>query len=424
MFFYWRCPIFKFFIIVIEQALGFSLILSILFSSFRLQSTLKQRLAIIISLALGGVLSIYSSIIRSIPNYINRTRFAFWCMLPVVASLVLLGILSLFEKKLKTKHFSLYETLNATFVGLYTTSTIFYYLPLLITGTSKFVNYGESPISTLVLFRVIGYALGLIVVFLTSLTVKKTLSLLSKLELCIVTSLSLSIFGITQVAIIFLRLYSLKLLPSILFPLITFVINHSNLFVYIILIFIATMPILLWRKNIKITEKYNNKAELRKLKATKRNARRWAKSSLFFLVISFLSLSVLRYYVGKEVPLSPPENYVIENGMAIIPLEELEDDRLHRYQYISENKISMRFIAIKKSEGAYGIGLDACDICGPSGYFERNGDVICKLCDVVMNKATIGFPGGCNPVPLPYILHDGKIKIKVEDLEKESYRFK
>ena len=424
MSFYWRCPIFKFFIIVIEQALGFSLILSILFSSFRLQSTLKQRLAIIISLALGGVLSIYSSIIRSIPNYINRTRFAFWCMLPVVASLVLLGILSLFEKKLKTKHFSLYETLNATFVGLYTTSTIFYYLPLLITGTSKFVNYGESPISTLVLFRVIGYALGLIVVFLTSLTVKNTLSLLSKLELRIVTSLSLSIFGITQVAIIFLRLYSLKLLPSILFPLITFVINHSNLFVYIILIFIATMPILLWRKNIKITEKYNNKAELINLNATKINARRWAKSSLFFLIISFLSLSVLRYYVGKEVPLSPPENYVIENGMAIIPLEELEDDRLHRYQYISEDKISMRFIAIKKSEGAYGIGLDACDICGPSGYFERNGDVICKLCDVVMNKATIGFPGGCNPVPLPYILHDGKIKIKVEDLEKESYRFK
>ena len=424
MSFYWRCPIFKFFIIVIEQALGFSLILSILFSSFRLQSTLKQRLAIIISLALGGVLSIYSSIIRSIPNYINRTRFAFWCMLPVVASLILLGISSLFEKKLKIKHISLYETLNASFVGLYTISTIFYYLPLLITGTSKFVNYGESPISTLVLFRVIGYALGLIVVFLTSLTVKKTLSLLSKLELCIVTSLSLSIFGITQVAIIFLRLYSLKLLPSMLFPLITFVINHSNLFVYIIILFIATMPILLWRKNIKITEKYNNKAELRKLKATKRNARRWAKSSLFFLIISFLSLSVLRYYVGKEVPLSPPENYVIENGMAIIPLEELEDDKLHRYQYISENKISMRFIAIKKSEGAYGIGLDACDICGPSGYFERNGDVICKLCDVVMNKATIGFPGGCNPVPLPYILHDGKIKIKVEDLEKESYRFK
>ena len=380
----------------------------------------------LVSLTLGVVLSVYSSIIRSIPNYINRTNFAFWCMLPVVISLLLLGVLSLFEKRLKANHISFYETFNAIFVGLYTTSTIFYYLPLLITGTSKFVNYGESPISTLVLFRVIGYALGLLVVFLTSLTVTKTLSLLSKLELHIVVALSLSIFGITQVSIIFLRLYFFKILPSnaLLFSSITFVVNHSNLFIYIVLLFIATMPILLWRKNIKITEQYNNKAELRKLKAIKRNARRWAKASLFFLLISFLSLSVLRYHIGKEVPLSPPENYVIENGMAIIPLEELEDDKLHRYKYITEDKIAMRFIAIKKSEGAYGIGLDACDICGPSGYFERNGDVICKLCDVVMNKATIGFPGGCNPVPLPYILHDGKIKIKLEDLEKESYRFK
>ena len=404
--------------------MGFSLILSILFSSFRLESILKKRLTIVISLVLGGILSVCSSIIRSIPNYINRTRFAFWCMLPLVTSLLLLGILSLFEKKLKARNVYFYETLNAVFVGLYTTSTIFYYLPLLITGTSKFVNYGESPISTLVLFRLIGYVLGLIVVFLTSLTVAKTLSLLSKLELRIVVALSLSIFGITQLAVIFLRLYSLKVLPSMLFPSITFVINHSNLFIYIILLFIATMPILLWKKNVKITEKYNNKAELRKLKATKRNARRWAMASLFFILIVFLSLSVLRYHIGKEIPLSPPENYVIENGMAIIPLEELEDDKLHRYQYISEDKISMRFIAIKKSEGSYGIGLDACDICGPSGYFERNGEVIFKLCDVVMNKATIGFPGGCNPVPLPYILHDGKIKIKVEDLERESHRFK
>lgn len=345
-------------------------------------------------------------------------------MLPVVIALLLLAILSLFEKKIKLKSVNLYENLSALFVGLYTSSTIFYYLPLLITGTSKFVNYGESPISTLVLFRVIGYTLGLLVVFLTSLTVAKTLSLLSRIELRIVVALSLSIFGITQVAVVFLRLYSLKILPSVLFPSITFVINHGNLFIYVVLLFIATMPILLWRKNIKITEKYNNKAEFRKLKAIKRNARRWAKASLFFILISFLSLSVLRYHVGKEIPLSPPENYVIENGMAVIPLEELEDDKLHRYQYISEDKISMRFIAIKKSEGAYGIGLDACDICGPSGYFERNGEVICKLCDVVMNKATIGFPGGCNPVPLPYILHDGKIKIKLEDLERESYRFK
>lgn len=36
------------------------------------------------------------------------------------------------------------------------------------------------------------------------------------------------------------------------------------------------------------------------------------------------------------------------------------------------------------------------------GYYERNDDVVCKRCDVVMNKSTIGFKGGCNPVPFEY----------------------
>ena len=183
-------------------------------------------------------------------------------------------------------------------------------------------------------------------------------------------------------------------------------------------------PIILWRKNRTITETYHNNAELRKLKAQKRNARRWAKFSLVLLIGSVLSLSVLRHYVDREVPLSPPENYTIADGMAMIPISELEDDKLHRYAYTSEQGIEVRFIAIKKSEGSYGVGLDACDICGPTGYFERNGEVICKLCDVVMNKGTIGFPGGCNPVPVAYIIHDEKIKIKIADLEAEAHRFK
>ena len=68
--------------------------------------------------------------------------------------------------------------------------------------------------------------------------------------------------------------------------------------------------------------------------------------------------------------------------------------------------------------------MDACEICGPSGYFERKDDVVCKLCDVVMNRGTIGFKGGCNPIPFPYRVHDEKIKIDPRDLDKDSYIFK
>lgn len=347
-------------------------------------------------------------------------------MVPVAISLVFFLILLFLKDQHKQKRPRLYENLFGAAVFLYTASTIFYYLPVIIMLARTLVNYGESAVSTIVLFRLIGYVLGLACMLLSALAVYKTLIKLSALELKVSVAGALSIFGITQIVVILQRLYSLGIIPrnDLIFAFIAGVVNHGNFFTFAIIFFIMLPPIVLWKKNRSITEVYHNNAELRKLKAGKRNARRWAKCSLALLIGSVLSLSVLRHYVDREVPLSPPENYTIADGMAIIPIAELEDDKLHRYAYISEQGLEVRFIAIKKSEGSYGIGLDACDICGPTGYFERNGEVVCKLCDVVMNKGTIGFPGGCNPVPIAYIVHDGKIKIKIADLEAEAHRFK
>jgi uncharacterized membrane protein len=46
------------------------------------------------------------------------------------------------------------------------------------------------------------------------------------------------------------------------------------------------------------------------------------------------------------------------------------------------------------------------------------------LCDVVMNKNTIGFKGGCNPVPLAYTISGGAMTVQCEDLDNERGRFK
>ena len=347
-------------------------------------------------------------------------------MVPVTISLIFFLILLFLKDQHKQKKPRLYENLFGAAVFLYTASTIFYYLPVIIMLARTLVNYGESAVSTIVLFRLIGYVLGFVCMLLSALAVYKTLIKLSAMELKVSVAGALSIFGITQIVVILQRLYSLGIIPrnDLIFAFIAGVVNHGTFFTFAIILFIMLPPIILWKKNRSITEVYHNNAELRKLKAGKRNARRWAQCSLVLLAGAVLSLSVLRHYVDREVPLSPPENYTIAEGMAIIPIAELEDDKLHRYAYTSEQGIEVRFIAIKKSEGSYGVGLDACDICGPTGYFERNGEVICKLCDVVMNKGTIGFPGGCNPVPIAYIIHDGNIKIKTADLEAEAHRFK
>ena len=92
--------------------------------------------------------------------------------------------------------------------------------------------------------------------------------------------------------------------------------------------------------------------------------------------------------------------------------------------YKASDGTDVRYIVIRKSETGYGVGLDACDVCGASGYYQRKDQVVCILCDVVMNISTIGVPGGCNRVPLKHSIKDGGIAIETSTLEAEKRRFK
>lgn len=67
---------------------------------------------------------------------------------------------------------------------------------------------------------------------------------------------------------------------------------------------------------------------------------------------------------------------------------------------------------------------NACDVCGNAGYYERDDQVICKRCDVVMNKSTIGFKGGCNPIPLSYVVENGQMIFSLEDLNNAEKEFR
>jgi uncharacterized membrane protein len=137
----------------------------------------------------------------------------------------------------------------------------------------------------------------------------------------------------------------------------------------------------------------------------------------------------LTYGVAQtnQVPvLSPPESYALSSDRttATIKFSQLADGHLHRFEYKAKDGTVMRFIIIKKNGGAYGVGLDACDNCGDAGYYEKDGKIICKRCDVAINLATIGFAGGCNPIPFPYQAGHGSITIQTADLDALSAHFK
>ena len=53
-----------------------------------------------------------------------------------------------------------------------------------------------------------------------------------------------------------------------------------------------------------------------------------------------------------------------------------------------------------------------------------HGKIMGKKCEVAINLATIGFKGGCNPIPFPYKTGHGKITIQTTDLDALSAHFR
>lgn len=204
-----------------------------------------------------------------------------------------------------------------------------------------------------------------------------------------------------------------------------FVSNHPEAFVYIIILIALAIPVIMWAKSFKVNEPYDNPAQHRKIRAKWRSRRRWASAVMVCSLLSVLNLTAVKAYTEKGAELSPVEDCEIRDGNVYVSLDKVGDGHLHRFAYYTDSKVEIRFIVIKKPNSqAYGVGLDACDICGKTGYYEKNDQVVCNRCDVVMNVNTIGFKGGCNPIPFDYKVEKGNIVIAVSTLAEFENKFK
>jgi uncharacterized membrane protein len=291
---------------------------------------------------------------------------------------------------------------------------------------TEFLLAGESVFSTDFLFKSVGYLAGLLIVFLAASALFRSRKGIPDRLLRILTAVCLAINIADQFSTVVQFLLARRIIPMSkgVFEFVKITVNYDNWFLYLILLITLPLPFLLWVINAKPRGTPENPAQYRKRKSTARRLRRYSALILACYVLSVLSLTVVKAYDEREVTLSPAEPMNIEDARITIPTENIDDGHLHRFAYISSEGIEVRFIVIKKNETAYGVGLDACDICGATGYYERDDDVICKLCDVVMNKSTIGFKGGCNPVPLAYEIAGGSMVVQTQDLENEQWRFK
>ncbi|MDR2460756.1 MAG: DUF2318 domain-containing protein [Deltaproteobacteria bacterium] len=221
-------------------------------------------------------------------------------------------------------------------------------------------------------------------------------------------------------------MYVRGMLPRISWvpKLVIFFMAHANFFVFYQALLWGTAAVIVIFLGLIIKPSGDNPAVVRK---SRYGLRLMVRSGIFFVLsiaLVIVTVTYLRYYQSRGPEISEPDRVEATDGAIFLPLEEVSDGNLHRYSFKTEGGTIVRFIVVKKTASAYGVGLDACDICGETGYYQRGDEIICKLCDVVMNKSTIGFPGGCNPVPLDFKIEGGGVKIDPANLEAEAHRFR
>ena len=301
----------------------------------------------------------------------------------------------------------------------------FYPLPNYLLHPTDFVLSDQSMFSTDFLYRALGYAAATLLVALLSISFYQVLARFSRRTLALMAVLVLAVAAIGWLGTLVQFMLARRILPFSppLFAFVKFTVNHADVLVYAMLTITLVPALVLFARNLREHGYYHNPAEHRKLLASAMHSRRWSSMAAVLFVIAVLDLSVVQSYANQGFTLSPVEEHRLEEGLVHIPLEQVSDQHLHRFAHLTEDGTQIRWIIIKKQGAAFGVGFDACEICGPTGYYERNGQVVCMLCDVVMNINTIGYKGGCNPIPLPYSIDQGEIVIDLEDILAEKKRF-
>jgi uncharacterized membrane protein len=115
------------------------------------------------------------------------------------------------------------------------------------------------------------------------------------------------------------------------------------------------------------------------------------------------------------------------SDQVLIPLEKV-GTQAKFYEFESGGK-TVRFFAVKASDGSIKTAFDACDVCFNSkkGYRQEGKDMLCNNCGNRYPIDGLGTenkrPGGCWPGYLPSRIEGSNLVIEKSDLAAGVSRF-
>jgi high-affinity iron transporter len=161
-------------------------------------------------------------------------------------------------------------------------------------------------------------------------------------------------------------------------------------------------------------------ADVRKAVWSARREKMWMNAVVATSFL-FIFLSTAEFiYAKSSTALSPTTDVTLVGSQVTLPTAAINDDKLHRFGvHIDDgngHSPEVRFLLYKKPDGTVVSVADACNICGPVGFYIGSQGITCKMCASPLNAASMGQPGGCNPIPLKSTGANGEITIAAADL--------
>ena len=302
--------------------------------------------------------------------------------------------------------------------------TMYYGMEIWLIPVTTVLNV-NNPFSAEMLIRMLGFAAGLFIAVVGSWLIYHAAKSLNDKRLYTVFLIQVAALLIQQIIYLVQILMARGILPArYLIKVMAPVIDHQDWFIFIVFIVVFAVPAALFSQKCPARPAGCNPAQYRKIVADDIHKKRWGKASVGALIVMIILSSVGSAYANKKEELVPAVSVTAKDQMVSIDINKVNDGHLHRFAYRTKKGTQVRFIVVLKGGSAYGVGLDCCEICGPTGYIEREGQIVCKLCDVVMNKQTIGLPGGCNPIPVKYGVGNGQIRIEQKELDAAAKYFR
>jgi high-affinity iron transporter len=192
---------------------------------------------------------------------------------------------------------------------------------------------------------------------------------------------------------------------------------RNELFFFVVILGAAALVVLReWFSGKRPAEDASlNPAERRMREWEFRRQRRWSFAAAILCVLVVLSLAAEFVYSRATNAQEPARELVAQNNQVRIPLGDLQDSSVHFYT-ADVNSTVIRFLVIHRGNGDYATALDACQICGTTGYRQEGQNVICRNCGATIYIPSIGESGGCNPIPVKSQVENGEVIVDLSAL--------